>query len=147
MFGEPKIKVVIINELGEKTKKYPVEGDNIVIRAARRGRGGAAYMASFDKSCSVPYYVGFWPFKRLKQKLYLIEGGSKCVSFDFTTKKAKMPTWTRQELARASEATVIKAAGATFQKLKIPALLYVALFASIGVQILTMLVVTGKVRI
>lgn len=150
MFGKPKIKVDVINEAGLTTRKYPIEGNNIVIRAAKRGRGGAAYTASFDKHCLLPYYVGFWPFKQLKQKLMLIEGADECVSFDFTDKtdtKTKMPTWTREALEKASEASVIKAAGATFQKMKIPTLLYVALFMCVGMQFLILLVLTGRVKI
>ena len=149
MFGTDKIKVEVINESGLKTKKYPIEANHIVIKAAKRGRGGAAYMASFDKYCLLPYTVGFWPFKRLKQKLLLIEGANECVSFKFTDGEAevKKPSWTREALGRASEATVIKAAGATFQKLKMPTLLYVALFLVAGLQFFTLLVLTGKVKI
>jgi len=149
LFGNPKIKVDVINESGLKTKKYPVEGNHIIIREGKRGRGGAGYTPSFDRDCLVPYYVGFWPFKHLKQKLMLIEGADKCVSFNFTEEKAEVdtPTWSREALEKASEATVIKAAGATFQKLKIPALLYIALFMVVGLEFLILLVLSGRVRI
>ena len=147
MVGKPKIKVDVINESGLKTKKYPIEGNQIIIKPAKRGRGGAGYAAKFDKNCLLPYHVGLWPFKHLKQKLMLIEGAAKCVSFDFTDKKANMPNWSREALERASEATVIKAAGATFQKLKIPTLLYIALFLVVGLEFLNLLVLTGKVTI
>jgi len=152
LFGissKPKIKVDVINESGLKTRKYPIEGNTIIIRAAKRGRGGAAYKVNYDKNCLLPYYVGFWPFKRLKQKLMLIEGADECVSFHFTEDGAQVdtPTWSRKSLEDASEASVIKAAGATFQKLKIPTLLYLALFMSIGMQFLTLMVLTGRVRI
>ena len=147
MFGKPKIKVHVINEAGEKTKKYPIEGNQIIIKPAKRGRGGAGYKAKFDKNCLIPYHVGFGPFKQLKQKLMLIEGASKCVSFDFADKKAYMPSWSRKGLEKASEATVIKAAGASFQKLKIPTLLYVALFMVAILEFLNFLVSTGRVRI
>lgn len=147
MFGKPKIKVDVINESGLKTKKYPIEGNQIIIKPAKRGRGGAEYKAKFDRNCLLPYHVGFWPFKQLKQKLMVIEGADKCISFDFTDKKATKPSWTREGLEKASQATVIKAAGATFQKLKIPALLYIALFMVAALEFLNLLILTGKVKV
>ena len=149
MFGKPKIKVDVINEAGLKTRKYPIEGNTIIIRAGKRGRGGAAYKAKYDKNCLLPYYTGFWPFKRLKQKLMLIEGADECVSFHFMEDGVQVdkPTWNRDALERADEASVIKAAGATFQKLKIPVLLYIALFMVVGLEFLNLLVLSGRVRI
>jgi len=149
LFGKPKIKVDVINEAGLKTKKYPIEGNTIVIRAAKRGRGGAAYKAKYDKNCLLPYHTGFGPFKHLKQKLVLIEGADECVSFHFMEDGVQVdkPTWSRNALEKASEATVIKAAGASFQKLRIPTLLYIALFLVVGLEFLNLLVLSGRVRI
>jgi len=147
--SKPKIKVDIINEAGLKTKKYPIEGNQIVIKAAKRGRGGAAYKAKFDKNCLLPYYVGFWPFKRLKQKLMLIEGADKCLSFHFTEEGTQVdtPTWGRIALEEASEASVIKAAGASTQKITVPIIFYILIFMTFAIGFINFLIATGRVRI
>lgn len=147
---EPKILVEIIGESGiKKRKKYPIEANKVVIRKAKRGRGNPAYKPSFDKNCILPYDVGWGPFKRRKEKLVLIEDANRCVSFKFEKGKATigMPTWDKDALEKASEANVIKSAGASVQRIKIPALVYVGLFMVVALQIITLLVVSGRVRI
>lgn len=145
---KPKIKVDVINERGLKTKKYPIEGNNIIIRAAKRGRGGAAYKAEFDKNCLLPYHVGFWPFKRLKQKLVLIEGATKCVSFHFTEKGTQVdtPTWDRHSEEELFKASVIKAAGASTQKVTVPTIFYVLMFMTFAIGFINFLIATGRLR-
>ena len=145
-----KILVEIIGENGVKSKKkYPIEADKVVIDPGKRGRGNPPYKPSFNKDCILPYYTGFGPFKRLKQKLLLIDGASKCVSFEFNNGKGivDMPLWDRPTEEKLFDASVIKAAGATTQKVKISPLLYIALFMVVGMQFLTILLLTGKVRV
>jgi len=126
-----------------------MEGNEIIIKAAKRGRGGAAYKAKFDKNCLLPYYTGFWPFRQLKQKLMLIEGADECLSFHFTEEGAQVdtPTWGRNSLEKASEASVIKAAGASTQKITVPIIFYVLMFMTFAIGFINFLITTGRVRI
>jgi len=147
---EPKILVEIIGEAGIKSrKKYPIEGDKILIRKGKRGRGNPAYKPSFDKNCILPYTIGWGPFKRHREKLLLIDGANDCVSFNFKNGEAsvKKPLWDKETEEDLFKANVIKAAGATVQRVKIPALLYVALFLVVGMQFLTLLVASGRIRL
>jgi hypothetical protein len=150
LFGKPKILVEIIGENGIKQrKKFPIEGNKVVIRPPRRGPGGAGYYVEFDRDCLLPYEVGFGPFKRLKHKLMLIEGADHCISFRVKDGEAlvDMPVWDRWSEERLFKANVIKAAGSTIQQVKIPAIIYILLFLTFAMQFITLLVASGRIRI
>jgi len=147
MFGKPKILVEIIGEEGIKSKKkYPIEGSTIVIQPRKTRNPG--YYAKFDRNCLLSYFVGFGPFKRLKQKLLLIEGADKCVNFNFTETPGEvdMPFWDRETEKKLFEASVIKAAGASVQRIKIPIFLYILVFMGFAIGFLNFLVATGRIR-
>jgi len=147
MFGKPKILVEIIGEEGIKLKKkYPIEGNTIVIQPRKTRNPG--YYPKFGRNCLLSYFVGFGPFKRLKQKLLLIEGANECVSFNFTGKTAEvdMPIWDRETEQKLFEASVIKAAGASVQRIKIPIFLYILVFMGFAIGFLNFLVATGRIR-
>lgn len=142
-----KLLVEIVGESGIiKRKKYPVEGDSVVIRKGAKGRGKTEYRATFTKNCLLPYHVGIWPFKRLKQKLILKNGASKCVDF-YTTEGAEIPLYDRPSAEKLFEANVIRAAGETTQKVTIPAMMWVFLIAILGLNVISLLIVSGRVRI
>jgi len=149
LFGKPKILTEVISPTGAYTKKFPIEGNKIVIKPPRRGPGGAAILAEFNRDCIIPYWRGWGPFKRLHHKLLLIEGADKCVSFRFNGEmyEIEKPIWDRETAERFFKAQVIKAAGATIQKVKIPTLLYIMLFLLIVLQFITFLIVSGEVRV
>jgi len=148
MFGKRKILTEVISPVGCYKKKFPVEGNTIVIRRARRGPGGAAYKAEFDRDCLISYWTGWGPFKKLHQKLLLIEGADKCVSFKFKEEigEINLPIWDRETAARFFEASVIKAAGATVQKIKIPISLYIILILVVIMQFISLIVLSGRIR-
>jgi len=147
MFGKPKILVEIIGEEGIKSKKkYVIEGNTIVIQPRKTRNPG--YYPKFDRNCLLSYFVGFGPFKRLKQKLLLIDGASECVSFNFTETRGEvdMPFWDRETEKKLFEASVIKAAGASVQRIKIPIFLYILVFMGFAIGFLNFLVATGRIR-
>ena len=145
----------IIDEFGVKSKKkYPIRGNKVIIRPARKGPGGTEYAPTFDKSCILPYVVGWGPFKRLKHKLVLIDGANRCVSFRFTKDEQgnkvamiDVPVWDRWTEEEFFKANVIKAAGSTIQKVSIPTSVYVLLALIFIMQIIGLLVASGRVRI
>lgn len=144
-----KIKVNLITPIGRKKKKYPVEGNHIIIRPAKRGRGGGpAYKAEFDKDCVVSFDVGFGPFKFAKKELYLIEGADHCISFHFAPKGAEvnMPTWDRYSEEDLFKASVIKAAGASTQKVTVPTIFYVLMFMTFAIGFINFLMARGMLR-
>ena len=150
MFGTPKILVEIIDETGIKQKKkFPIESNKIVIRKGKKGPGNIAYKPSFDRDCLLNYQKGFGPFKKLKQKLLLVEGADKCISFKFhkDTAKVDMPVWSRQSEQNLFRASVIKAAGATVQRLQIPVFVYILLFVTAALGFIQLLISTGKIRV
>lgn len=139
-----KILVEILGDLGIKSrKKYPIENNMVVLR--KKEKRLPAYKAKFGKDSIIFYNVGFWIFKRLKQKLMIIEGASECVSFN--NKKVNVPVWDRKTSQDLFKANVIKSAGQTTQKVTIPAMLYIVLAGVIFMQILTVLISSGNVRL
>lgn len=145
MFGKQKVLVEIIGEEGIKSrKKYPIEGDKVIIKKGKTGRGHAAYAPTFDRNCFVYYKAGL--FRTLQRKLILMEDAEKCVSFK-DKDNVDLPSWDRPSLEHASEATVLKAAGASMQKIQIPVVLYILLFVSVALGIIQILLMTGRLKI
>lgn len=147
MFGS-KILVEIYDKTGLKQrKKFPIEGNSVLIRAGRRGPGGLAQAPTFDEDCVVYFYSGWWPFKQLKRKLLWKEGAERFINFRAEPEGFEMPQWDRRSEEEFFKASVIKAAGATVSKLQVPALLYVLIFANIALTFIGFLVSSGRVRI
>jgi len=120
-----------------------------VIRPARRGPGGAPYKAKFDRDCIIVYWKGFGPFKKLCQKLILIEGAEECIRFRFMGKEYElnMPVFDRDAAENFFKAAVIKAAGATVQKITIPISVYIILVLVAIMQFISLLILSGRVKI
>lgn len=143
----------IITPHGLVRRKLKMENNHIIIKEPKKGRGGAGYKAKFDKSCIITFvHKPLWPLPRprfLKQKLMLIDGADKCISFRFEEDKVgvDMPVWNREMEEKLFEANVIKASGQISSKLKVPSLLYILLIASLAVCFLTFLVVSGRLHL
>jgi len=145
----PKILVEIYSPDGYLIKKgkFPIVGNGtaVEIRPPGKGPGQPAYRPKFDKDCKLTYMGGIWPFKSLKQKLMLIDGANHCIRF---RKKGVDPAvWDREAEEELFKASVIKAAGATVQKMQIPATLYVFLFILFILSLIQILIMTGRLRI
>jgi len=142
-----KILTEVITPSGAYTKKFPVEGEYIIIKPETRRT--PAYRAKFNRDCIIYYWRGIGPFKKLCQKLLLIEGADHCVSFKFKGNIARieMPVWDRATEEHLFRMSVIKAAGATVHKLTLPFFAYLILAIIIFLQLLTILVASGRVEI
>jgi len=80
MFFKDKIRVEIIGPGGMHAKNYVIEENTVIIRKGRRGSGGASYKPEFTRDCLIEYKTGIWPFRKLRKKLMLFDGGDKCIS-------------------------------------------------------------------
>lgn len=141
----PKITVEILGEAGIKTsKKFPIEGNTVVIRQPRKGPGGTAYKPTFDRTCLIPYSKGIWPFKRINFKLMLKDGAKECISF--FKEPLDIPMWDRKTEEDLFKANVIKAAGATVQKLQVPTWLGILAFLTLVFSFVGMLFASGQLR-
>lgn len=130
-----KIRVDIIGENGiTSTKKHKIKGNKVILRKGRRGKGGIGWKPSFTKDSLLPYKTGLWPFKFLRQKLMVKQDASECVNF-YGKEGVEVPEWSREELAKASTATVIKNAGVSTQKLLVPTFVYLLLGAILMFQL------------
>ena len=137
-----KILTEIISPSGIKRKNCIIEGNKIIIKRGKGVRGDPTISAGFDKDCILLYSVGVGPFKRWKRKLIWKEGSTNCV--DFKGGRVKVGY---EDVKEYFEAGAIKNAGATLQTIKAPTLLYVAIFALIFLQIIGILISSGKVVI
>jgi hypothetical protein len=139
---QQQILVEFVGGAFPKKKKCVVEGNRVILRQAREGRGGAAITAEFDANCLVPYRSGLT--RGLKYKLLLTEGADKCVSF--ARGLAEVPTCTKQDVSNYGNATVIKLAGSLKPPFNIN-LIYVLLIAGIILTVFSILVGSGRIHI
>ena len=145
MFRNVKELVEIVGEYGiKKRKKFVVEGNKVVIEAPKvRGRGHSGWMPEFNKDCFLFYYVGFFPFKRLKRKLMVMEGANKCI--EFKGKDVQVPIYDREASKRHIKANVLQKAGESVQKVSVPIFVYLLLFITVMLGIVNILVASGRV--
>ena len=142
--GKNKELVEIIGENGiKKRKKYPVKENKVSIEPPKvRGRGHSGWMPEFSKGCFLYFRAGI--FGKLKRKLMVMEGASKCIEF-----KGKddvvIPVYDRGASKRFFEAEVIKSAGASTQKVTVPIFVYLLLFMALMLGIVNILVSSGRI--
>ena len=140
-----KIKTDIITSLGLKTKKLKVEGNYIIVRKERKGKI-SGYRAEFDKECLLPYRT---QLHILKNKLMLVDGADRCISFKIGKDKADVdiPVWDRQSEEKLFQANTIKASGQVSGKMDIPPMLYIVMMVGVLFSVLTLLAVSGRLKI
>jgi len=129
----------------KKRKKYPVENNKVLIEKPKiRGKGHSGWMPEFDKHCFLYYHTGIFPFKRLKRKLMVMDGASKCIAFKGKD-DVKVPVFDRKTAKTLFEAEVIQHAGASTQKVTVPIFVYLLLFLLFMLGIVNILVGTGRI--
>jgi len=145
----PKMLVEIIGENGSTKRKCSLQGKQILIKKGSKGRGNADYLADYTNASVIPYRRGFGPFKWLSQKVMLMEGADKCMSFYNVngTPEYDLPRWDRAAEARLFEANVIKSSGNVTNTLKIPTMLTMFLAVGLVLQFLILLVATGRLTL
>ena len=139
-----KIRVEVLSPSGLPMykKNCVVKGNEIIIKKGSKGRGHATVSACFTDKCKIPYYVGLWPFKRLKMKLLLIEGSKECC--EVTKKELQLG---RLDLEKFFDASMLKNAGSTVQTIKAPTILYIILIMVLVAQGIQILVSSGRLYI
>jgi hypothetical protein len=141
-----RIKTDILTSIGLKTKKLKVEGNFVIVRKEKKGKT-SGYKAEFDKECLLPYRSTF--FRLLKNKLMLVDGAEKCISFRIGKDKADIdiPVWDRQTEEKLFQASVVKTSGQVSGKLEIPVMLYIVMMVGVLFSVLTLLAVSGRLKI
>lgn len=144
----PKIKVEIVYKNGEsRIKKCKIVGNTVVIEAKKRGRGGSGWSPTFDIGSIIERKTRKLIFKVTEKRLMVTEGSDKCVNFAPNQDKTKIPLWNRETEQKLFEANVIKAAGASTQKITIPIAIYILIVLTFAVSFINFLVSTGRLRI
>lgn len=140
-----KIKTDILTSTGLKTRKLKVEGNFIIVRKEKKGKT-SGYRAEFDKECLLPYRT---ILRILKQKLMLVDGAERCISFKIGKDKADidMPVWDRQAEEKLFQANAIKASGQVTGKMDIPPMLYIVMMVGVIFSVLTLLAVSGRLTL
>lgn len=143
-----KMQVEIISEAGAMRKRYPFEGNRIIIQKWDKNKHGG-YMPTFTPSSVKLYKSGIWPFRSLKRRVYLMKDASACIDFTFLDEqdKAIMPTVTRGDIAKVFKMEVFRAAGTITNKLQVPTMLYILSIIPTMFCLIILLVITGRLRI
>jgi hypothetical protein len=141
-----KILVEVLDASGiKKRKKCIVQGSSVVIQQ-KKGRGRSytpAFQAKFDESCLI-FYRGMWPFRFLKRKLMVFDGHTKCISFNADTKIMEPSQY---DVAELFDAEVLKKSGSLKTKLDVPFMLYLILIFILLMNVVSILVFTGRLRV
>ena len=147
-FFTPRLKVEIVYKNGEsRIKKCKIIGNSIVIEPKKRGRGGTGWMPTFDIGSIIERKTRKFIFKRIEKRLMVIEGSEKCINFDPKQDKNNVALWNRESEQKLFEANVIKAAGQSTQKIKVPTVVYILILLTFVIAFIDLLVSTGRIRV
>jgi len=125
LFGsrKPKIKVGIINQNGDISyKKYPIEGERVVIKPKKRGRGGLGWTPKFTKGCIITETKGKI-FKNQQQRLMVIKNAESCI--DFSKTPVDPPVWDRETWQEIWDQEVIRRSGEVKIKHELPLIFWI----------------------
>jgi hypothetical protein len=142
---QKKILTEILSPLGSTKRVFQTEDNKIIIRPSTDKTEG--YKAGFTRECLIPYRTFFGLVQR--QKLLLIDGADECIKFKYEEDKTSIdaPIWNRKMEEKLFKANVIKAAGSISQKIEVPMLLYLAMFGCMILSVVTVLVVSGRLKL
>jgi len=139
---EEKILVEIIDSSNhiKKRKKFPVKNGFVIFHKGKGVRGDPTLKAKYDNESVLTqkYFFGL----RITRKLQILEGATSCISFK--RKKAKLGY---QDVAGFFDAGVVKTFGSTIQHIKIPLAFYLIVGAVLILQIISLFLMSGRVRI
>jgi hypothetical protein len=141
----PSILTEIIGENGLSKHKFKVEGNKIVVKSSKKGRGHTEYAPTFTKDCLLPYRKGIGPIKWLSQKLMLMDGADKCI--EFHDKSVEIPRYDRSTVRKLFDAEVLQKAGTVNVKLVVPTILYLLLGAIMMLIVVSIMIQTGRLKI
>jgi len=138
-----KIKVRVKTPSGEIIKWCKPEEDGETIIYQKQTKKKPLWKFKFSSN-SLIY------FKSWGRRFFAIDvfyQAPKAIEYHYKTKEIEQALWDKKEETDLFKASVIKAAGATTQKVQIPTLLYVFLFLNIAISFISLLVSSGRVRI
>lgn len=143
-----KVLVEIYSNGPMQKKMCELDGNKVIIRKGKQGRGKTGYTPTYKPNSLILYLKrGLIPFtKTLKMKLMLIDGSDECLSFDKENKLFSFPYFNRKDAENLFEANALKQAGITQQQLKIPIALYLLLIMVLGLGVIQLLLSRGIIR-
>ena len=143
--GEQEFVQIIVENDIRTGKKYPIKGNKVLIEKPKtKGRGHSGWMPEYTRDCFLYYVAGHFPFKKLKRKLMVVFGASKCIEFK-GKKGVEVPVYDRETAKKLFEAEVIQHAGASTQKVTVPIFVYLLLFICLMLGIVNILVGSGRI--
>lgn len=144
----PRILTEILGERETVRKKLKLIGENKIQLKKAKGTQ-AEYEPTFTRDSIITYRVKlipFLPFTILKQKLMMYEDADQCIEFNKTDGITTQPMWDRDVEERAYNVGALRVAGME-EKIKIPTSFLILSILSVGLSFLTLLVVSGRLRI
>jgi len=137
-----KETVEIIAGNGVRTrKKYAVKGNSVIIRERNKKTHSSRYAPTFDETCFVYFTKGIRPFKRLKRKLMLLDGKDECISFKDPVELGRYDVEEHFKYEVYNKASTLKT------NIEVPFMLQIVLIVGIVLQIVTLLVLSGRLRL
>ncbi len=141
MFGkDKKLLVEILSQSESRKKKCVDKGDYVIIKQGKGVRGDPTIKAYYDKDCLIPFKSGL--FRSVKQKLIWKEGHKRCTRF-----YGKNIDISKPDVSGFFNAGAIKNAGSTLQTIKAPTVLYLLLGFVLIMQVVNMLLMSGRLRL
>ena len=129
-----KEKVIIISgNTVIKKKKCVLEGNTVIIEKGKKGAGNVGWKVN-AKPEDYKYYRNRLGF--LKRKLEIKVDAKKFIPFGTMTDKDKIPTCTRKDVMEYGNATILKRAGMSTQKIEVPLPFYLIVGAVFVMQII-----------
>lgn len=116
---------IIYNNGDSKVKKYQIEENKVVIRKAKRGAGNPAWSPTFNKGCIIEKKTGHLFWKRKQKRLIVLDAASECV--DFSKEPIDVPTWSRKDMERFSNAEALRRSGQVKIKHELPLVFWLLL--------------------
>ena len=105
--SKPKILVEIIHKNNQITrKKCPIDEDRVIIEPPKRGRGGAGWQPKFYHDSILKEVKGWWKFKKIIEKVQVIEGSNECIRFSINDDYAEVNLG-RRDLKRFAQAEIL----------------------------------------
>lgn len=145
-----KILVDIVTPNETITKKCKIEGNHVIIRENKKNKSVPPYRIKFDRENIFPYKIKLFnliPTGLLKQKLMLIDGADKFCKVNYDQKEINAPLWDRQAEENLFDVSVVKASGNITSKIELPLLMYLLIFSTVILSLLSILVSGGKIKI
>lgn len=143
---KPKKLVGILGEDQPKFKLYPIDGDRIIIRTPRKGRGGKGWMPKFSKDCFIPYQTSsfFGLIKKTRNMLLVAPDATSCLKI--SEGKIEKPIWDAHTEKEVATADAIDAAGRSYEKKVSQTLMIISLLFS-GISFVLLLLIARGIGI